>query len=828
MTERVIVKNFNNFLGRDTRSSDLVRDRNYAIEFQNARVVKEDSCLNREGAKIRAANAQFTGLYTYHYSNTTTGADQQELVSLSDNLYKKVNGQFKVEYSGSASLCFISILLSEVDNCFCCLITEDGVEVFNYSLGTGLESSPVTLANLKTQIDALSGFSATITGASTSTPAAFLPVVVQQGLISADLEAPVYYWQQVNRVNSIFSNYYSNRGADEFELASCESVSNCLYIATGYNFLHKYDGQNVYRAGLPIPSAAATGSLTGTGITDANIKYIYLYKQVDNQGNEILGVDSDPSANFSPSNQSVQLTLQTVQAASGYNTNCALVNGNQTGVTTITVTNSPHTLRIGDTAYFLNRVSGQYVERRITNTTSTSITIEGTGVNVNNSDVISCNLRIAIYRSTNGGNLYYRVAEIPNNSFASTQTYTDGLLTASLGAQYFPPTRERDVLEVKPRYLKVHQNLLIAAGAPETPNTWYFSSDESPEYFPAESNFEDIKDRSGGAIRGIGSDQEHLCIGTDRAIYVVTGDIYEGTARQEKLGKAIGFGCHNSIVDMEDRIIFLSKNGFYQIQGGFNLQEIGAPINSMFRNPSLSDARQPKIKRAMAVRLDDNDEYVCFIPTETGSGTARYANNASTVQVFDSFHGSWSEWTGLNMGGGMTVFNNKLFFQSRREDPSLTVTGNLWESHSQGNAYDYADHTQPIAFKLGTQWIDGGEPSVFKVFLWLKLYNLLRAQLSASYTITVSVERDFRKDVEWFRFPIDFSAQGGSGVGWGLEMWSFFPWGNPKRELLKKKLRSGKAQSLRYVMTAAELHKKIAISAWETVVTAPYANDMKD
>lgn len=824
MAERKITKNFNNFKGRDVRSSDLVRNADYAIEFQNARVVKEDSCVKREGYKIRASKAQYNGLYNYAWNDLTTDETMEEIISLSNNIYRKKEATFTIAYAGAVASVYANIRLDTTTSTFKCIITEGTTDVLSYDLGTGLEASPITLANLKTQIDAVTNFSATISG-TTTIPAAFLPITLYADLGSSPKTQilPVYEWEKLNTlVDNIFGTYHGNRGLDSWELASTLNMNNNIYIATGHEYLHKYDGQNVYRAGLPYAETVATLVLSATGYTDTDVSYIYLYKQVDNRGNIIEGVESDPSAEVSPANQKVAVTVPNIQANAGFNTGCAIVNGAQVGVTTITV-DSGHTFKISDTAYFLDGVSADYVERLITATTATTITIAGAAVNVLDNAVISNNLRIVIYRNTAGGSLYYKVAEIPNNSFVATQAYSDALVPASLGIQYIPPTLPRDILDIIPKYLCDHQNLLITSSH----NTWFFSSFENPEYFPAETNFEQIKNTSAGSIRGIGSDQEHLAIGTSRSLFIVTGDIVAGTARQEDLGRGVGFACHNSIRIVDSKLVFLSPIGFWALENGYNVYEIGAAINPIFNEVGAPDGERLQLRRAYAVYFDETQEYICFIPAESGSGTSKFVNNNSSAHVFDNFHGSWSEWTGVNMGGGLAIHDENIYFQSKADDSVLTVTGTLFERSILGAPDDYADHHLPIEFKLGTEWMFAGEPSVFKVFLWLKVYNLLRHLLSATFTLSISVEKDLRIGVPWFTFDMDFGA-GTSSQGWGYFMWGIDPWGSPQAESTKQKLKSGKAQSLRYVMTNNILHEKVAISAWETVVAAPYSVELKD
>lgn len=831
MAERTIVKNFNNFRGRDVRSSDLVRDADYAIDFDNAVVVKEDSCVKRNGFKIRGANAQYEGLYTYRYANRTNGQTVEELIAFSQDLKRLDTAAFTVTYAGSNSSVSLTFRLDITTNTFKFTLSEGGNVVLNYDVGTGLETSPITLATLRDVIGGVSGFSATIEGENEAVPAAFLPITLSADLATSPKTQTLtlYQWERMSTiVENVFGTYHSSRGLDEWEFASCVNMNNILYIATGYEYLHKYDGQNVYRAGLPEPEAVPTLALTGTGITDTNVRYIYLYKQVDNQGNITLGVDSDQSAAVSPANQSIEVTLRNLVAGSGFNTGCAIVEANETGVLTITVDDCS-TLKVGDTAYFYDGVTAAYVERLITAKTHTSITIEGPPVNVSYNQIISNNLRIVVYRNTAGGQNFYKVAELPNNSFSTNTVYIDSLAIASLGTQYLAPTKIRDILTVKPKYLCVHQDLLIAAGASNVANNWFYSNAEGPEYFDAEINFNQLKSSFGGGIKGLGSDQEHLIIGTERSLFVVTGDIESGNARQERISERnIGFASHNTIVDIGGRIIFLSTNGFWAIAGGFNVEEIGAAVNPEFLNIlGFSADETPRLKRAVATYYEDTNEYVCHVPCESGTGVDKYVNEYAATHTFDTFHSAWGKWPSLNIGGGITVYNNNIYFQDKRRDSLLSITGNLWERQKTGQIDDYADHHNPIPFRLGTQWIDGGEPSVFKVFLWLKVYNLFRSVLPSPFTLTVAVERDFNKGVTWSQFELPMGGVQ-SALGWGEAPWGVTEWGAPQAKTSKMKLRSGKAQSIRYVVTNEILHEKVAISAWETVVTAPYSTEMKD
>lgn len=840
---KTIPKNFNNFAGRDSRSSDLVRDRDFATDFTNVIISKEKALQNRKGGKILAPNGQFLGLHTYSWSDPDTGGTEEEIISISDNLYRRRDSTFTVAYAGASSSVTFNFLLDSDALTYKCKIVEDGVQKLNYDVGTGLESTPVTLANLKTQIDAISGglYSATISG-TTTYPAAILPLVINETLGTTIIS--YCDWQAVNSTTTNpFGSYYGARGDDDFEHASFTNLNDVTYIATGYEYLHKYDGQTVYRAGLPRPSAGVSVADAGAGNVNSGVhKYIYIYQQVDAKGNiteskEAVEVSYDTTTGGVGA-RSLNLTLATIQAGSGFNTHAALVNGNQVGVTTITVTNTPHTFKAGDTAYFLDRSSSTYVSREITAVTATTIVISGAGVDVNNTDVISNNLKILVFRTKLGGVDYFQVGETPNNSFAASLVFNDNVADANLGAQYFFPFKSHDLLDKKPKYVCGHQNILIAAGAFTDPNTIFCSQIEDSESFPAASNQFDVASTYKGGVSGIASDEEHLLIGKANSLFVANGDIDANNFRVEKLTEGtVGVACHNTMKDVGGAIVFLSERGFFMVQGGSQLVEIGFPINKDFYEFQLNPTLNIKYRRSFATFYPKGESYICFIPDENDTGTSKYASSDSLLYVYDSANQAWIDWEAINMGGGVCVEGNNLWWQSKRSDDTLTVTGNLYREHLTGTNYDYADHDNSIEMRYGSSWEAGGEPGVNKYFSRVILYNITRDLGQSFATITIKTERDFQYGVRDTETTFSFGGASAS-LGWGLFPWGISPWGTPVNVLPRsKKLKSStKARAMRFLFLngihtadtlARVIHQKVNITGWEIEMIMAYAQDLE-
>lgn len=828
-------------LGKDARSSDLTRQPQAATEFRNI-IRRNDELEKRPGGKILTSDGGFLGQYAYAYSNLTTGETVEELLSIGTELYKSTVKTFVITYSGSNSPVQFNLKLDPDSQTFKATIVEDIAGVLttrlDYDLGTGYESSPITLANLKTQIDTISGgtFSVAISGTTSLAAALTLPITLNADLATSPKTATLSYYQDTavnNTVSTPFSAYYAARGSEEFELASTVNLQDCLYIATGYEYLHKYDGQRVYRAGVPIavkPTVSlVAGSLVGT------YRYLATYEQTDTRGNYIEGTQSVVSDDITPATNAVSVVMTNIQAGTGFNTGCAGVNGNQSGAGTqtgLTVSNTPHTIQIGDKVTFLDRTASppSIVTRTITATTATTISwASTTAVTVTNGDVISCGLIINLYRNADGGTDFYLQGQYPNNSFQATQTQTDTMADATLitRASYLQPVYDPDPLSAKPRYLAAHQGLLIAAGAFATPNTVYYSDVQAgAEGFTEDVTLFEIKSTVKGGVTGLASNQEYLIVGKQYSLFAVTGDLADDRYSIEMLTEGgHGIACHNASANVNGDIIFLSSDGFHMIQGGYNIVPIGEPINSAFTEAQYSNTRILKLKRAAAAYHDRDMRYYCFVPTETGSGTSAYANSNSRVYYFDSRYQLWGEYSGLNMGGGICVFENELHWRSRRTHASLTVTGNLWRCPCTNTVHDYADHEQPIDMLLAPQWDYSGSPSVFKKALRLKVYNLSRSNLVSAFGLGVETYLDFVR-APHTKIALNFGS--GGSLGWGLFPWGISPWGTPAIRERKSKLRSGKYRALQFVFSNNEIHEKVSITGYEYEIVPQYAEKMKE
>lgn len=241
-----------------------------------------------------------------------------------------------------------------------------GIDLFyDIQFGVGYDD-PVffTVQDYINILNAIPGVTATFTGTTGNlTPAAFLPLTeTQQIITTTNVVLDYFEWSAVNRTVPVtFQGLVTAIGNVNFENASFANFGECIYIGTGYDFVQKFDGQTVYRAGMPEgPYPYLTEVNAGAGaIPIGTYTYYVTYEQIDALGNLVEGSSFEnddgslgvPITLVTGPASNVQVVVANLTAGSGWNTDAATVNGNQNNVTTIVV-NAGNTLVQGDTAYF--------------------------------------------------------------------------------------------------------------------------------------------------------------------------------------------------------------------------------------------------------------------------------------------------------------------------------------------------------------------------------------------------------------------------------------------------------------------------------------------
>lgn len=255
-------------------------------------------------------------------------------------------------------------------------------------------------------------------------PAASLQMTTPQSTTGTTITLTFNYWDYINfdflpginYAREPFKDMWALRNNSSFTPPSFLNNDNICLIAyydqntfsgdhESQGRIFKYDGQRVYRAGLPKPTirenvsgthglrlgALASGS---TYLIKARYRFLdargrYTYSQISNQvsitGTGAAKYLAVPFPAFADRGALLPGSPTGFgEAIGGYFT----VNGNQVGVTTIAVFQTSD-LAVGDQVVFYDSSTSKYVRRTVTGLTfGSAITISGAAVNVSNTQTI--------------------------------------------------------------------------------------------------------------------------------------------------------------------------------------------------------------------------------------------------------------------------------------------------------------------------------------------------------------------------------------------------------------------------------------------------------
>jgi hypothetical protein len=829
------------WLGLDLRASDLLRNSDAFTVARNVILRRTGSLTSRNGFKVSCGPAGGLGTAKYTYVDKTTGAEISEILVIGQSLYRVKGGTFTITYSGTATSVTASMMAEGTTWSFS--LSEDGSLTDSFDLGLGYEeATPYDLADLKADIDSLTNFAASISG-DTALPAAFLPTFQEISFDSGVLAIDFEYLEQVHQPTGAanpFAATWANRNQPEFEFVTSCNGNNVLYLGSRYDYERKYDGQKIYRSSLPKPATpSATVVSAVTGRTGTNIRYRISYVQVDRQGNRFEGNISDETGAVSPSADHVNVTYTKLSPSSGYNTDCAIVNGNQSGVTTIVV-DSGHTLKVGDTAYFYDGASSSFVERKIINTTATTIVIAGANVNVSDDAPISANLRVALYTQAVAGGDYYLVSEYPHDSITATTVVKD--TGVALGALYFFPDAGTDPGEPpKCQYRAIYRGLKFLAGNAAEPDKIYRSDISSLEAYPTGANTFGIVTNRQARLTGLFPTNEYLLITKSTSCHQLIGDFDAETSlfryRVDDLSLTVGCTSWATIHQIADGSLFFANDrGIYRIGAGSLPMEVSQGVFPLF-TPYYSN-QGFNFNRMQAYFDSFNNQYVLFIPNENSNSGNIYSTQLSRTLCADLIplmRGEtdlprFTEWENIDFSCGAVVNDKEIYFAGRRFDSvNSTVQSLLFKFLNSGTGLDKVDHLPNlpgIELDIAPGWDDLGDPSVLKSPLRIKVFSI-DAEVIAAFTMELQTEINFSA------FPVcqntfTFGGTGISNIGYSLSPYSTSPYGSPIAPEIEQKVGNIRCSSFRPRIRHSRRYEVPIISGWQWEVALNYSPNIKE
>ena len=220
-------------------------------------------------------------------------------------------------------------------------------------------------------------------------PAAFLQII-EPTIIDNNSEFTIdyWYWEQINyTISPPFPGSANTRyqNSPDFENAAMAAFDDVIYITNGWDYPQKYDGQTVYRAGMPLgvrPELSDNIAFVSLPFVTGNtFEYAITYEQIDNRGHIVEGEISevrDHSVVEANAAINVQVTNLTSTLNNNWNTNWALATGGASTVYgpdvngfyyDLTAVGVGFTLKIGDSAYYGDTTNA------VLNTVQTNITL---------------------------------------------------------------------------------------------------------------------------------------------------------------------------------------------------------------------------------------------------------------------------------------------------------------------------------------------------------------------------------------------------------------------------------------------------------------------
>lgn len=213
-----------------------------------------------------------------------------------------------------------------------------------------------------------------------SYPAAFLQIIEPTIIDSNNVFTIEYwYWNKINYtlappLPGSANTRYQN--SPDFENASVVAFDDVIYVANGLDYPQKYDGQTVYRSGMPIggrPTSIAdnTSYISEPFTTGEKYEYAITYEQIDNRNHLVEGEVSEvKDYTIIAANAAMDVTVENLFSTSknNWNTNCAIATGGTASVygpdqdgfyyDLVSLT-AGFTLKIGDSAYYADTTCGK-------------------------------------------------------------------------------------------------------------------------------------------------------------------------------------------------------------------------------------------------------------------------------------------------------------------------------------------------------------------------------------------------------------------------------------------------------------------------------------
>jgi hypothetical protein len=536
------------------------------------------------------------------------------------------------------------------------------------------------------------------------------------------------------------------------ELSIAEYLNTAIFThIDGQNFTAKYDGQSIYRAGLPTPEVSS--------VTSGSNYVICFYQFIDAKGNVIYG----PSVINKNADLDGTFAIQTLKDTGFYGgyVRVPLLLGEVYTIykdqrtlvyesisddidvgSKITFRNSFHasgtdqaTVSVNGSAnnffvqYEIESINRDPAFNEIT-FTAESI---GESLVVLNSPLVTGvfnvqgSLSVKWFLSESETTGYYGPSSdfsyitVDNSLTSHTVNYADPIDKDFLMSSIYDITTSK-LRPPKCKYLLTYGYQLACGNVIsfydfENKETKYTNNDlvmysdlstgDLGENF-SESNRQLIGDTYDGQISGLQRVKDSLIVFKDKMAFSLDGVLIPGQYTLRKIEtNEIGCTSFKSILSVANEVIFQGQDGLYAING-YNCKKVTDSLDPFFKNIN------PALTRS--VMNNEDDQYLFW--TNLG------------MVVYDYHFEKWFIWTGINCSSGITVDNDRSirFFSStlvRKFQQALNDSGVAIDAY------------------IDTAWFDLQEPGLLKKATDIRIYSMNNAgqKLQLTYFLDWSTSK---------------------------------------------------------------------------------------
>jgi len=193
------------------------------------------------------------------------------------------------------------------------------------------------------------------------------------------------------------------------------------------------------------------------------------------------------------------------------------------------------------------------------------------------------NIKVKIYRTTNGGTTGFYIGEVTNGTADYIDSASDTTIQSNVGLYTNggvvdnntpPPSKFVHVVNGRAYYG------FSKDGSEEIPNRVYQSLIDDPDSVP-DTFYVDLEDE----VTGLSSHNGNPIVFGKSKVYRLTGEINElgqGEIGYEAISTTIGCISHRSIVRTRDGVFFAGNDGFYWTDS-FKVQKISDSLNETYK-----------------------------------------------------------------------------------------------------------------------------------------------------------------------------------------------------------------------------------------------------